>query len=976
MFRILWNLIALALGGDAAFEAYPYILAFVENSMATMALCFLIGLFVTWTTISLSYFLFRPLVRILENPIGPLKRKIDGVASSILLYLWVALVTLVQIELLLPFSVYTANFFLRDDITNPFFLLIQTVLTPASYVFFFVTVLAGIGTLTDYFVKRIWTPADWRRLVFIYAPIFNFFVLYNMVLEHLNLLDIDSFQNFYSTYYLIVSTSFFYIPSNLASTILIPVFWLLLSFFRTIYEPGWYFKIARRTLKLRDHLRRASFGLGGSSKFAGFWKEWEFPYYKGAILLGKSLYGNLFLGLDDDRHFLTIAGARGGKGISYIIPNLLLWPQNIICLDPKGANTEVTALKRAAHHKQDIHVIDPYSKTSVKSLHRRYNPLGEINPHSSDCVKQIDIITSALVVSGNEKDPYWNISAANIIKGFIAHVLTDPAYEGNRSLVSVYKTIFQPEEQFKATLEAMARNPGCNDLARRASAILSKAQGEHRGSLLSTVASHIQFLEDPHLQNLLAGTSDFSMFNLPSTPMSIYLVLEGTDLTRLNRFMRLFIMLAFYTMENPRGGTHNRTRKTLFILDEFHSLGHMPILEKAAGYIASIGVKLWPILQNIGQLQDLYGKNWETFVDNAAAIQVFSLAGQGTKEYVMQKLGQTRSLVEDVSQMAYQKKWIQNESYRTSSSFQIRALLDPNELEKEFARARGFSLVFPTGEDPIVCQRIPYFDLFHPSMYDQDPDYSGEVPAPINYGWTATKYFGSNSAILLDAAKHHAAKPLLGELLEGPGPAPFTPTLPERPPALMDAPFPALPPLLPLPDTPTPAPAVFPEEPEYYNQPGIYKDPGPRTAYEKESPEEVPAEESPPAPMEYEEALSMMGLKNGFDLKKLRTKYAAMIDQVHPDMLEDLEQAYYILKDPANAKAYFEGKRQAEEEEARKQAHIKKEEEQAKIRAQDLKALALAATFSPQDLQDAYLDNLNDLPEDELNAAYDRLKRQ
>jgi len=37
----------------------------------------------------------------------------------------------------------------------------------------------------------------------------------------------------------------------------------------------------------------------------------------------------------------------------------------------------------------------------------------------------------------------------------------------------------------------------------------------------------------------------------------------------------------------------------LFLLEEFHSLGHMAVVEKAAGYAAGFGVKLWAVLQDI-----------------------------------------------------------------------------------------------------------------------------------------------------------------------------------------------------------------------------------------------------------------------------------------------------------------------------------------------------------------------------------------
>src|SRR6202021_1291767 len=48
-----------------------------------------------------------------------------------------------------------------------------------------------------------------------------------------------------------------------------------------------------------------------------------------------------------DRHLLTVAPNRTGKGVSAIIPNLLMDEEHsIICIDPKGQNAAVTARAR------------------------------------------------------------------------------------------------------------------------------------------------------------------------------------------------------------------------------------------------------------------------------------------------------------------------------------------------------------------------------------------------------------------------------------------------------------------------------------------------------------------------------------------------------------------------------------------------------------------------------------------------------
>ena len=60
-----------------------------------------------------------------------------------------------------------------------------------------------------------------------------------------------------------------------------------------------------------------------------------FTYRDGMIFLGAAADGTL-LGLDDNRHCLTVAGSRAGKGVSVIVPNLCLYPGSALVIDPKG----------------------------------------------------------------------------------------------------------------------------------------------------------------------------------------------------------------------------------------------------------------------------------------------------------------------------------------------------------------------------------------------------------------------------------------------------------------------------------------------------------------------------------------------------------------------------------------------------------------------------------------------------------------
>ncbi len=79
----------------------------------------------------------------------------------------------------------------------------------------------------------------------------------------------------------------------------------------------------------------------------------------------------------------------------------------------------------------------------------------------------------------------------------------------------------------------------------------------------------------------------------------------------------------------------------LFVLEEFHILGHLSVIETAIAFAAGLGVKFHIILQDINQLKRHYPKSWETFVGNAGVLQVFACNDTATLEYISKRIGDT-----------------------------------------------------------------------------------------------------------------------------------------------------------------------------------------------------------------------------------------------------------------------------------------------------------------------------------------------
>ncbi len=88
-------------------------------------------------------------------------------------------------------------------------------------------------------------------------------------------------------------------------------------------------------------------------------------------------------------------------------------------------------------------------------------------------------------------------------------------------------------------------------------------------------------------------------------------------------------------------GTGEQLPPVLLILEEMAALGRMAAIEKASGYIAGFGVKLFCILQDLSQLKAHYPQSWETFLANSGVITAHGTTDQTTTEYLSKRLGLT-----------------------------------------------------------------------------------------------------------------------------------------------------------------------------------------------------------------------------------------------------------------------------------------------------------------------------------------------
>jgi len=161
------------------------------------------------------------------------------------------------------------------------------------------------------------------------------------------------------------------------------------------------------------------------------------------------------------------------------------------------------------------------------------------------------------------------------------------------------------------------------------------------GYFVSNAQKNTRWLDSRGMADALASSS-FSLSDLKTGKASVFLVLPANYLGQHGRFLRLFVRCGIEAMAKKTTAGKLRQEQCLFLLDEFFSLGYIDEISKAAGLMRGYGLQLWPILQDLGQLITLYGREGaETFFANADVHQFFGNTDQLTLEQISTRLGVT-----------------------------------------------------------------------------------------------------------------------------------------------------------------------------------------------------------------------------------------------------------------------------------------------------------------------------------------------
>ena len=349
-----------------------------------------------------------------------------------------------------------------------------------------------------------------------------------------------------------------------------------------------------------------------------------------------------------DRHIVTIGPNGSGKTRRLLIPNLFrLKNWSVVVVDIKGELAAATAAYRAAQKDHKVAVVDPFLVMEKNDPHlvskypflrsNGFNPIAALDPARDEFPDDALALAEALIrVEGQE--PHWSQSAQDLLAALIMYVRIAKPDSG--SLADLRAILGEAPKEFREAIRrAMIAgvDAECEELTIKA-ARFSELTSDNKelNSILSTALTQTRWLDSrPMKADLAKGSFDFA--SLKQVPTTVYLILPPRYLATHSTWLRVLITSSLMPLLRS---VDDGTVPVLFMLDEFAQMGRMPVIENNIALLRGYGVKLWPVLQDLAQAQDLYEKRWESFIGNAGVVQSFAPQDVTTRDYLSKLSGQ------------------------------------------------------------------------------------------------------------------------------------------------------------------------------------------------------------------------------------------------------------------------------------------------------------------------------------------------
>ncbi len=428
---------------------------------------------------------------------------------------------------------------------------------------------------------------------------------------------------------------------------------------------------------------------------------------KYGVFLGK--FRGMTVCAGGEGNMIVVAPTRSGKSAGILIPYLLRLvkillkqkQESFVVFDPKEELFDKTA-GHLQKHGYKCFIWRPGERgedTEGKVHTHRYNPIDFVSRDKRLRIDDLEKIATIMIPQKNDQDPIWVASSRDLFVAIQLYLLDTS--DRPKTLGEMVR--FCKRANFIEWLKAeiTARKDELDRVCVDNLTDFANKDYRLQSNILTSFLSHFSIFTNPLLDASTSHT-DFDFRQIRKEKMGIYIGVSSNNLVRYGELVAVFVqqILDFLLMKEKinRETDPHRVR---FILEEHPALGHMKQIQKTTGLIGSYGISYISIIQDIPQLQVIYGKDGAKAFINSKFKVIYALNDLESAQMVSGWLGETT-----VKQHSNSWQSGKMSGSHTESSTR-RPLMSADRIMK---LDRKKMIVSVEGENPVLIDKAMWFN--------------------------------------------------------------------------------------------------------------------------------------------------------------------------------------------------------------------------------------------------------------------------
>lgn len=449
-------------------------------------------------------------------------------------------------------------------------------------------------------------------------------------------------------------------------------------------------------------------------------------------------------------HYTYLGSTGSGKSVTAVIPmcSFVATAKNkrsVFITDPKGEifNTTSKMFKdngynvltldfRHPEMSNHFNILEPiikeyekYIDYEKKSIVSKKDKVKFNNLAMTSLAETNRLITSLATIIMQEKtqqkDPFWNNSARNLLEGLIGFFLEE--YKKNTikrnqiTMTSIrkFQNSSMQEKNFNKFKTYIDRKDYGSKSKDSLTSILNASDNTYK-SITAVFGEKMSLFDDVNVANVTSD-SDFDFDLLGREATALFIIVPDEDKVYFT-LVTIIVGLLYKELVKLANSKENKKLPVQidWLLDEFANCPPLADIEALVSVARSRGMRFHFFIQSFSQLDNVYGKEVAQIILDNCGLIYLKTNTQDTAEQISKRLGKTTISSSSISQSLSLLDYNGNKS----TSLMARDLLTPDEVKQLHYK----TIIFPIIGYPIFRDTVMYNKF---SCYEK-----GEIERKVN----------------------------------------------------------------------------------------------------------------------------------------------------------------------------------------------------------------------------------------------------